>query len=73
MAIGRVTIRSTNRTTVAAPNYSPKPNVALSEITDVNTTGVQDGYTLVFNSTTNKFEASESPPATVVTINGGAF
>ena len=73
MAIGKVTIKSANRTTVAAPNYSPKPNVALGEISDVSTTGVQDGYTLVFNSTTNKFEATASPPATVTEIIGGSF
>lgn len=62
-----------NRSTIVAQNYSPKPNVSLSEINDVNTTGVQDGYTLVFNSDTGKYEASAAPPATVTEIKGGSF
>jgi hypothetical protein len=71
--IGTVTVRSTNRTSVASPNFAPKPNVSLSEINDVNTTGVQDGFTLVFNSDTGKYEASAAPPATVTEIKGGSF
>lgn len=62
-----------NRTTVVAQNYSPKPNVALTQLTDVVTTGVQDGYTLVFNSDTGKYEAAAAPPATVTEIKGGSF
>ena len=62
-----------NRSTIVAQNYAPKPNVSLSEINDVSTTGVQDGYTLVFNSDTGKYEASAAPPATVTEISGGRF
>ena len=54
--IGKVVINQPNRTTITSPNYRPKPNVALAEINDVSTDGVQDGYSLVYNSANTRFE-----------------
>ena len=73
--IGRATIKSPTRTAIAAQSFAPKPNVALNEVSGVSTTGVQDGYTLVFNSATNNFEAQPAANVAVdiTNITGGFF
>ena len=70
--IGRVKIGQTNRTTVVSSNFNPKPNVALTELSDTNITGVSNGQVIQYNSTTGKFEAN-TVTATVVSVNGGSF
>ncbi len=71
-SIGRATIKSSPKTTIAADTFAPKPNVSLNEINDVDTTGVQNGDALVFNSTTNKFE-TKTVTASVTEVIGGTF
>lgn len=70
--IGKVKIGQTNRTTIVSSNFKPKPNVALTELTDTDITGVQNGQVIQYNSTTGKFEAN-TVTATVVAVNGGSF
>ena len=70
--IGQVKLTQQTRSTIAAQNFKPKPNVALTELTDTNVSGIQNGQTIVFNSTTGKFEANTAI-ATVVSVNGGSF
>lgn len=70
--IGKVKIGQTNRTTIVSSNFKPKPNVALTELTDINITSVQNGQVIQYNSTTGKFEAN-TVTATVVAVNGGSF
>lgn len=70
--IGTVKIRQATRSTIVAQNFAPKPNVSLSEITDVTILNVQDGDGLVYNSTTGKFEAN-TITATVTQVIGGTF
>ena len=65
-------VRQQVRSTIVAQNFAPKPNVALTELTDTNITAVQNGQVLQFNSTTGKFEAN-TVTATVVAVNGGSF
>ena len=65
-------VRQQTRSTIVAQNFTPKPNVALAELTDTNVSGVQDGQVIKFNSSTGKFEAN-TVTATVVAVNGGAF
>ena len=65
-------VRQQSRSTIVAQNFAPKPNIALAEISDVSTTGVEDGDALVFNSVTNKYEA-KTITATVTEIIGGTF
>ena len=65
-------VRQQSRSTIVAQNFAPKPNIALAEISDVSTVGVEDGDALVFNSTTNKYEA-KTVTATVTEIIGGTF
>ena len=73
--IGKATVRQPTRSVISSENFAPKPNVSLGEVADVSTTGVQDGYTLIFNSTSGKFEAKPASDvtATVTEIIGGTF
>jgi len=71
MAITGV-VKQQVRSTIVAQSFAPKPNVALTELTDTNITSVQDKQVLQFNSTTGKFEAN-TVTATVVAVNGGSF
>jgi len=70
--IGRATIKSSPKTAIAADTFAPKPNIALAEINDVSTAGVENGDALVFNSATNKFEA-KTVTASVTEVFGGTF
>ncbi len=73
--IGRATITQPNRSTIVAQNFAPKPDVSINQIDGITTTGVQDGFTFIFNSDTNKFEASPASDVTgqITQITGGTF
>jgi len=73
--ISRAIIKSSPKTAIAADAFAPKPNVSIDEVRGISTTGVENGFTLVFNSTTSNFEAQ---PASNVAVNitqitGGTF
>ena len=70
--IGKVVINQPNRTTITSPNDRPKPNVALAEINDVSTDGVQDGYSLVYNSANTRFEMRIAT-SVLEKLDGGLF
>ena len=70
--VGKVKIGQTNRTTIVSSNFKPKPNVALTELSDTSLTGVEDGQVIQYNSTTGKFEAN-TVTATVTSVFGGKF
>lgn len=68
-------VRTQQKSTIVSPNFAPKPNVALSELSDVSISGLEDGQVISFNSTTNKFE-NKLLDATNIDINrivGGIF
>lgn len=71
--IGRVTVKSINRTTIASPNFTPKVNVAISDISGANVVSRQDGDTLIYNSITGEYETSPIRDVNVSSINGGRF
>jgi hypothetical protein len=73
--IGRVRLKATGRSTISSQNFEVTPNVSIDQVNGVSTTGVQNGYTLVYNSTTNKFEAKENIATDVELANiiGGSF
>jgi len=50
--IGRATVKTPLKTAIASQAFAPKPNVSLSEINDVTTTGVQNGDTIRLRMTT---------------------
>ena len=68
--IGRVKVTQSTRSTIVAQNFVPKPDVALAELNDVSTQGVQNGQALIFNSSTGKYEANT---VLVTVVNGGVF
>jgi len=45
--IGRATITQPNKSTIVAQNFAPKPNVSLSQLTDISVVGVQNKRLLV--------------------------
>ena len=71
--IGRATIKSSPKTTIAADTFEPKPNVSMSEINDVTLSDLQNGYTLVFNAATNNFESQPFSNVALPQITGGFF
>jgi len=70
--IGQVKLTQQTRSTIAAQNFAPKPNVALRELTDTNIVSPQNNQALIFNSTTGKFEAN-TIITTLVAVDGGRF
>jgi hypothetical protein len=72
--LGKVTVFQPNRTTVVSSNYRPQPNISLSDINNISTEGVQDGYSLVFNSANNRFEMNIATLSLAnTTLSGGTF
>jgi hypothetical protein len=72
--IGGAAIQQRTRSTVVSQRFDPKPNVSFNEVNGVTTVGAQDGYTLVFNSTTNIWEPQSIEAATTIQqITGGTF
>lgn len=65
-------VRQQSRSTIVAQNFAPKPNVALTELTDINVANVQDGQVIQFDSATGKFIAN-TVTASLVSVNGGSF
>ena len=72
-AVGAVSIRQQTRSVIASQNFTPNPNVALDEVNGVSTTGAQNGYALVFNSTTNVWEPRPVEATTIAQLTGGTF
>jgi hypothetical protein len=70
--IGQVKLTQQTRSTIAAQNFAPKPNVSLVELTDMNITNVQDKQVIQYNAITGKYEAN-TVTATSVIVDGGRF
>ena len=71
MAITGV-VKQQVRSTIVAQNFAPKPNVALTELTDVNVSTIQNNQVLQYDSATGKFVAN-TVTASLVAVNGGSF
>ena len=70
--LGTITVQQPNRTTLAASDFAPKPNVSLAEINDVSTIGVEDGQSLVYSSANSRYEF-KTAAAVVDQVDGGLF
>jgi hypothetical protein len=68
--IGRATITQASRSTIVAQNFTPKPNVSLTQLNDVVLTDAQNGQALIYNSAIGKYEANT---VLIQTVNGGDF
>jgi len=71
-AIGRVVVRPNQRTTIADPKFTPKPNVGLVELFDTAIDQAQEGDVLTYVASTGKFE-NQPINIEVDNINGGRF
>ena len=70
-----VSLGSARVVTSATPQSSIATDATLGNLSGVDTTGVQNGYTLVYDSTTGNFQAKPASDvaANVTAIDGGTF
>lgn len=70
-----IQIQQPSQTTIVNPNFTPNLKSSLSKLDDVSTVGVQNGYTLIYNSVTQKYETSpiSNVALTITNITGGTF
>ena len=75
MTIGKVVVRPTQRTTIASPTFSPRMNVAIEDIQNMNVVSKNDGDVLVYDALSGEFKASPVNGAAIKldTVNGGSF
>lgn len=73
--IGKVVVRPVTRTTISSPNFTPRLNVAITDIAGANVVIRNQGDTLVYNSVTDEYESKPLDAASlnITTINGGSF
>lgn len=73
--IGRATVRTGTKASVISPNFAPKPNVALVELTDVISQNPENGSVLTYSSSSNKYEIRpiEANNISITKITGGTF
>jgi hypothetical protein len=73
--IGKVTITSPVRTTIADPKFKPKPNVALTELSDTSISTLENNQVLTYSSTDGKFILKDlvDIDTKIDKINGGFF
>jgi hypothetical protein len=73
--IGKVTVKTGNRTTIASPNFEPKVNISIGDIQSVNVSTRQDGDTLIYNVLTDEYESAPLSQVQIdlKNINGGLF
>lgn len=73
--IGKVVNSPVNRTSISSSSFRPTPNVAMSDITDVEFTSKANGDILIYNSSSGKFELNKlsAEQISLNNINGGRF
>jgi len=73
--IGKVVVRPVNRTTISSPNFSPRLNVAISDIQGANVEFRRNGDALIYDSATGEYVSSPLTNASIELneIHGGRF
>lgn len=73
--IGRVIVRSLDKPALVSQNFDPRVDLSIGEVNDVSLVNLQDGQTLIFNSSVNKFESKAAADLTgqITEIIGGTF
>lgn len=71
----RVKLRSTAKSSIVSPQYKPDLNITTRDIKDLNVNNVENGFSLIYNSQTQKFEASPVvlTDVTVDEVDNGTF
>jgi hypothetical protein len=73
--IGKVTIKTTGRSTISSPDFKVTPSISIPQLTDVSTIGIENAYTLVYKSATETWEAGPviATQTEIANITGGGF
>ena len=71
--IGRVVVRPNQRTTIADPKFTPRPNVGLVELFDTAIDQAEEGDVITYVASTGKFENQPLTNVTIRIITGGFF
>ena len=73
--LGTVVVKQPNRTTVSSPSFQTDSVTTFAGLSDVSTTEIQNGYTLVYSSANNKYEMKPAQELTssITNIDGGTF
>ena len=71
--IGRVVVRPNQRTTIADPKYTPRPNVGLVELFDTAIDQAEEGDVIAYVASTGKFENQPLANVNIPIITGGFF
>jgi hypothetical protein len=73
--IGKVAVRPNQRTTIADPKFTPKPNVGLVELFDTAIDQAEEGDIITYVASSGKFENQQlgNVSVQVPRINGGFF
>jgi len=64
---------STRSVNIVTSNSKQTTATAIGQLQGVDVTGVEDGYTLLYNGTSGKWEATELPSGSAGNIDGGSF
>jgi hypothetical protein len=74
-SIGRVFVRTGSRPAIVSQRFEPKVELSVADIEGISTVGVQEGYTLIYNSSTGNFESKAIADLTgeITEIFGGTF
>jgi hypothetical protein len=71
--IGKVTVQQPKQSSVVAPGFDPDVQIYMGDILDVDDSTLQNGYTLIYNATTGKYETKAIDELAVANIFGGTF
>jgi hypothetical protein len=73
--IGKVSVRSSNRTTIADPKFKPELEVSIYDLNDVSLTTRQQGDVLLYDVISDDYVSSPLTQAQIdiTNINGGQF
>lgn len=64
---------STRSVNIVTSNSKQTTATTIGQLQGVDVTGVEDGYTLLYNGTSGKWEATELPSGSAGNIDGGSF
>ena len=73
--VSKVSVRPSNRTTIASPNFEPKINLEFSDLIDANTAIKSDGAVVVYDATNSEYviRKLDATALDITLIDGGKF
>lgn len=73
--VSRVSVRPTNRTTIASPNFEPKINIQFSDLSDANTTSKVNDGVVAYDAVNSEFiiKKLDASALDITLIDGGKF